>query len=359
MRILTWPLRSNLRATAGGCLMAWGLVACSSFDSDDDTAGGASPDGDNGGVAIGGDGDSSGPGGGLGGAAPLPEEIEDEESYRAPVATGRYLWSANPESGRVALIDVVDLSVQVLSAGLFPTHLASVPGSDEVAQALVLNVGSSDATRFFVEQGEDGETVIQDKVATHVGANRWSVSQSGKWAVAWSQVERGQTLDPTEGLQEITVIDLDAEKMKATRLTVGYRPSQVQIADDDKSVVVVSAEGITLIELGEDPTQKQWVNLGFEEEIRDVSLNQEGTHALVRRTGLSTVELFDLADAKNPEQLTFSGPVTDVDLAPSGRAVAVIRDKNELATFTLANVLADPLDIQVVKLSGEILAVPR
>jgi hypothetical protein len=191
-------------------------------------------------------------------------------------------------------------------------------------------------------------------VATHVGANRWSVSATGKWAVAWSAVERGQMLDPTEGLQEITVIDLSEKDMKATRLTVGYRPSAVQISEDDQSLIVVSAEGLTLIELGDEPTQKEWVDLGFEEETRDVSLNQQGTHALVRRTGLSTVELIDLADVEHSTELTFSGAVTDLDLAEGGRAVAVIREKSELATFNLSDVLTNPLAIDVVKLSGEI-----
>src|SRR5664279_1195864 len=37
--------------------------------------------------------------------APLPPEKELDQTFRAPVATGKLLWSANPDSGRVALID--------------------------------------------------------------------------------------------------------------------------------------------------------------------------------------------------------------------------------------------------------------
>jgi len=53
----------------------------------------------------------AGPGGGLGsggeggGMTPLPPEEELESNYSAPVATGNYVWIANPVSGRVAYID--------------------------------------------------------------------------------------------------------------------------------------------------------------------------------------------------------------------------------------------------------------
>lgn len=347
-------LRWRLGASALSFLV---LAGCSSADSDEggysdskesDGAGNLSS-GDGDGLAIGDFGM-----GGAGSLAPLPEEIEDEESYRAPVATGRYLWSANPESGRVALIDVLDLSVKVLSAGLFPTHMVSVPGADVEAQALVLNVGSSDATRFVVSEGEDGSSVKQSKVGTHVGANRWSVSESGKWAVAWTRPEPREILDPTEGLQEITVIDLSGDTMKATRLTVGYRPSQVQIAEDDETLIVVSEEGITLIDLTGTPEPDEWIDLGFEEETRDVSLSHDGAIALVRRTGHSSVELIELGENGKTSELSFSAPVTDVDLSASGRAVAVIREERQLATFTLEDVLSDPTDIDTVKVSGEV-----
>lgn len=296
-----------------------------------------------------GDGDSSNSASG-GSLTALPEEIEDEPSYNAPVATGQYLWSANPESGRVALIDVVDLTVEVMPAGLTPTHLAAIPSSDEVAQAIVLNTGSSDATRFIIEAGE----VRQETAQIHVGANRWSIASSGNWGVAWSAGERNQVLDPTEGLQEITVIHLAGNPMKATRLTVGYRPSQVLVAEDDERLIVVSEEGLTLIELSAEPTQVRWIDLGFEEETRDVSLSQDGSYALVRRSGQSTVDLIDLKNPDTVSTLTFSGPVTDLDLSRSGRAVAIVRENYELATFELQEVIEDPSKVATTTIEGEI-----
>lgn len=285
-----------------------------------------------------------------GSLASLPEEVEDESSFNAPVATGSYLWSANPQSGRVALIDVADLTVQVLAAGLAPTHLASVPSPEGVSEALVLNVGSSDATRFVVSEGQ----VSQSSVSTHVGANRWSVSQSGVWAVAWSAAERGKSLDPTEGLQEITIVRVDEVDMVATRLTVGYRPNQVIVSEDDSRLIVVSEEGITLLDLTGTPTQDRWIDLGSEAEIRDVSVSEDGNFALVRRSGESTVDVIDLTEPDKVITLNFSGPVTDVDLSKTGRAVAIVREHYELSTFLLEDVWKNPNDIDTLVIEGEI-----
>lgn len=360
--------KRKFRAWAGFSAALFGAgwaLACSASDSDSPEVSG-SADGD-----PSGDGDvnvGSGTGGsnsvddvGFGGAdggtpdlPPLPEEVEDDASYRTPVATGHYLWSANPESGRVALIDVVQLTTQVLPAGLFPTYLASI-GTDDEPAAVVLNVGSSDATRFRVRKGEDDSKaeVRRDNVAVHSGANRWSRSQSGAWAVAWSAAESGQSLDPTEGFQDITVLALGEDEMIASRLTVGRRPSQVLISTDDERIIVVEEEGISVI----DPSggkKAYWINLGFDAERRDVSVNQAGTHALVRRTGEAVVELIDLLEPDERTFLTFPGEVTDLDLAKSGRGIAVIRERSEIATFTLEGVIEDPTDFDVLNIPGQV-----
>lgn len=344
--------------TRAASILSFLALAVSCGGADAGSEGDGAFDGDGPSHAVGGGGLHAGQNGdgdlsinGSGGSiTSLPEEIEDEPSYNAPVATGQYLWSANPESGRVALVDVIDLTVEVMSAGLTPTHLAAIPKNGDQAQAIVLNTGSSNATRFIVEAGE----VLQDTVATHVGANRWSIADSGNWGVAWSAAERNQVLDPTEGLQEITVIHLADNKMEATRLTVGYRPSQALVAEDDERLIVVSEEGITLIDLRGEPSQVRWINLGFEEENRDVSLSKDGNYALVRRSGQSSVDLIDLKNPDDVSTLNFSGPVTDVDLSRTGRAVAIVRQHYELATFELQEVIEDPSKVETTTIEGEI-----
>src|SRR5690348_2194887 len=78
------------------------------------------------------------------GGSPLPPEKEVESDYQAPVATGHYVWIANPTSGRVAYIDASTLEVKLVDAGNGPTQVASVPDpNDDVA--IVMNVLSNDA----------------------------------------------------------------------------------------------------------------------------------------------------------------------------------------------------------------------
>src|SRR3954451_24473699 len=84
------------------------LFACSSATSASDAA--FSPTGGTGADA----GTSSGAS-----AAPQPEK-EVESDYEAPVATGRFVWVANPKSGRVAYIDATTLQVRTVEAGNGP-----------------------------------------------------------------------------------------------------------------------------------------------------------------------------------------------------------------------------------------------
>ena len=290
-----------------------------------------------------GDGDNE-----LPGEEELPEEVEDPRDYRIPVATGRYLWSTNPQSGRVALIDAVGLSVQVLSAGLYPTFLAPIPGNEDAPSAIVINVGSSDATRFIVRDGE----VSQDSVDVHPGANRWTTSEH--WAVAWTASEGGGNLDPTDGLQEITVISVDEESLQEKRLAVGYRPRLVQISSDETYLTVVAADGITIVELDKDPGADNFIDLGLDSELLDVSLSRDGNYALVRKVDGTTVQIINLRDPSDVAELEFSGPVTDVDLAPTGRVVVAVRQTREIATFLLDEVLEDPSLVDVTTLEDQI-----
>lgn len=342
-------MRAWILGSVGCVVVAGGMVACGAADDGGDFA--PAPGGSLDGGGTGDGGVFIPPDSGMGGAGPgepLPPEEEDLSTFRAPVATGRFLWSANPESGRVAMIDGQSLAVRVFSAGLFPTHLAAAVGNDQ-SRALVLNVGSSDASIFTLT----GDMVTEEKVDTHVGANAWTVSDSGSWAVAWSRSESGQVLDPTESFQEITVIDLTANPLEAERLTVGYRPSLVHIDDADQKLSVVSDEGITLIDLSPTPTIRDWIQLGSGAG-RDVSITEEGRHALVRRQGQSTIEIIDLTDPSSTFEVTLGGAITDLDLAESGRAVAVVREKSELSTFLVDEITVDPTAHDTVHVPGEV-----
>jgi hypothetical protein len=299
------------------------------------------------------------PGEALGGAGgdgslpplpPLPDEVEEDSAFRAPVATGDYLWFANPASSRVALIHALNLDVQVLSGGYQPTHIAPVPRPGGENSALVLNVGSSDATWFRVKDGHVDDVTFD----THRGANRLTVAPSGKWAVLWSAANSAQSLDPTEGLQDVTVVSLASATPKTFRLTVGYRPSQVLFDATETRIVVVDETGISLLDVEDGtPSASAWLDLGPGKD-RDVAVTPSGNHALVRRKDDAKIEVVPL-DGGDTTFVQLQGAVTDLDLSADGsRAVAVVREKRQLAVLPLPGIVAAPSTFDVVTVPGEV-----
>jgi hypothetical protein len=276
-----------------------------------------------------------------------PDETEQVSSFRAPVVTGRYLWTANPTSGRVALIDAQSLTTRIVAAGLFPTYLAALPTQPESPEALVLNTGSSDATLLSLE----GDEIRTRRVPTHVGANRWAIEASGRFAAAWSAGEPTE-LDPTEGFQEVTLIELSSDGPETRRLTVGYRPSLLLFDDHQERLVVVAQRGVSLIDL--ETAADQWVELE-DRPGRDVSITPDGRHALLSWADSPDVEVLPLDSPADRIVITLSGPVTDLDLATGGRAVAVVREQSLVATFLVNEVLSDATAVQTQTIASELI----
>lgn len=271
--------------------------------------------------------------GGTGGAPEeIPPEVELEDTFRSPVATGEYVWAANPTTDRVALVNASNLTVRSVEAGQGPTYLAAVPSPDDltVNRAIVVNVESGDASLLT----EDGSEVVEQRIPLHPQANSWAVSSSGRFAIAWTDADTLTASDPTEGFQGLTVIRIPpasalAEQAAAFRLTAGYRPSRVFISTDEARAFVVSETGITIVALGDVPTVLEDVALGavsgVEATARDVSVTPDGRFALVRRDGSPRVEILDLTSGVS-RSVELSGPVTDLDLTSDGTcAIAVVR----------------------------------
>ncbi len=303
-------------------MVSW--FGCSSSANETSTAD-AAPRGNDGTENSGGMPNINPGSGASGGSLPvLPPEQENESAYELPVLSGRWVWSANPDSGQVALIDTRDLSVRLTRAGYGPTYLAPLRASDDDASAaIVLNVKSADAS---VMRLSDGELRVST-VPTHEGANAWAVSASGRWAIAWSDVNAIEEPDPSEGFQDVTVIDTQAEPAVATRLSVGFRPSRIFFRSDEGRAFVVSDAGISLIELGDEPSVTEDVPLSSraDETPLDVAVIPDGTHALFRVEGSSNVSIVELASGARRD-VTLSGPVTDLDLVADGAsAIAVVR----------------------------------
>lgn len=281
-----------------------------------------------------GDGNNSGgsgnlnPIGGTGGTAPKPE-IEADRAFRIPVVSGHWVWTANPKSGRVALIDATKFTVKTALAGAEPTYLAALPAAGG-SRAIVINSASNDATLFTANQ--DGEIEATLTLPVHAGANAWAITSDGRFAIAWTDAGVIKNPDPSEGFQDITVLDLSAKQPTSKRLSVGYRPARVFVDSDDQHVYVVTDAGIDVVELATDdgPVVSREVavslNPANDTAHREIEMTPDGTLAFVRREGKAFVTVVDVASGELTD-VTLPGVVTDLDLSQdASMAVAVVRE---------------------------------
>ena len=276
---------------------------------------------------------------GGGGGPPLPPEMELESSYEVPVATGHFIWVANPISGRVAYVDAASLQVRTVEAGNAPTTLAPIPGADDAV--IVLNALSDDATilRVAVKDG----TLTRDRIAgvAH-GANAVTVSADGRWAIAWTDARRVEGVMPFQGFQDITVMDLRTPQSAKPKviLSVGFRPAAVTFAADGTRAFAVTADGITIIDLAapSGPVAARHipvVDTGDGDSAADISITPDGRLAVVRREGRASFGIVDLGTGEE-QTVPAASPVTDVDLTDDGaRVVAVAREAAEVIVLPL------------------------
>jgi hypothetical protein len=357
-------------------------------------------------------GSSSGTSGGNGdfaedaGGAMLPPEMKSENNFRAPVATGNIVWSANPTSGRVAYIDATTFSVQTAAAGNGPTYLAALVDpknpSDDVA--IVLNVLSDDATLLRVHQG----TLSTQTFASTEDANSWAISPLGRWAIAWTDATGVSNPAPTQGFQKIAVMDLTLSR--STTLAVGFRPVQIAFAADDSHAFAVTEDGISVLDLTpssgpvvirQDPlsaasppdagavpgdanvdgaaagdAQTEAGAPGDAGDAGDagdggigdgaamnppanptgapdVSFTPDGAYALVRRDGLAAITVDSLTDGMLTTIPLPNAP-TDLTISPKGDfALAVLRDTATVAVLPIPGVLTDPASVTTISIAGE------
>jgi DNA-binding beta-propeller fold protein YncE len=325
------------------------LIAAACGDSSSLQAGGAPDDfGDSSGQP------GDGPGAG-GGDAGLPPEEELESSYSAPVATGTFVWIANPTSGRVAYINATTLEINVVEAGHAPTYIAAVPDADEDV-AIVLNVLSKDATVLRAK----GDALAAESLAVPSSGNAWAVSENGRWAVAWTDSRRVENADPIDGFQDITVLDLTQGASKSTALTVGYRPVAVAFNTAGTRAFAVTQDGITAVSLeGGEPAVTQNIKLSDkpadDATTRDVAITPDGSYALVRKDGEAQISVFSLANGDRTD-VALPAPATDIDLSPDGSvAVAVIRDTGEVGLLPIPGIVSNPASFPLIKVEGTLI----
>jgi hypothetical protein len=263
------------------------------------------------------------------GAPVAPPEKEEAQSYRAPVVSGRWVWTANPDTGKVAIVDAKNFSVRLADAGVAPTFLTALPTDANSSKALVINVGSKDAT--LLHAPATGAVTAVGPIPLQANANAWTVSRTGKFALAWTD-SHALMADPTENFQDLSVIDLRSAKPVATRLVVGLVPSRVFIDDAEQHAYVVAKSGISVIDLaskvGPRVLREEAVSedpLHEDVSSRDVSVMPDGSYAFVRHEGSAVITLVELATGAL-SSVTLPGPITDLDLVSNAKsALAVVR----------------------------------
>jgi hypothetical protein len=321
--------------------------------------------------------------------ATLPPETKVESQYQSPVATGNLVWIANPTSGLVAYIDATTFVVQTVEAGNGPTYLAAVPDlTDDVA--IVLNVLSQNATLLRNHQG----TLSATTFPSTADANSWAVSNKGRWAIAWTNATFVSNTDPTEGYQDMAVLDLSGVRAPIT-LSVGYRPSQVAFSADESTAFAVTEDGISVVDLldGTQPTVTANYALsapvaagtpegggpplsdaspgasapdagnlqglledggGPNTSTPDVSFTPDGAYALIRTDGVAAITVVSLANGSSVS-VPLPSPPTDLDMSPDGMfALAVLRDDSQVITLPIPAIFSDPTAFTTMTITGEI-----
>ena len=350
-------------------LVVGSLLACAASSSGDSApSNGSNGSGWGTGGSSSGGGFFPGSGGsvGSGGAGVVAPEVEVESNYEAPVSTGKYVWIANPTSGRVAYVDATTLLVASAEAGNAPTYLASVPGATDAV--VVLNVLSHDATFLKAENGK-----LKTVMIPHVSprANAWAVSPDGHFALAWADVRRTATgksqapADKLEGFQDVTVIDLAAASPTATTVAVGYRPVSISFSRDGQKAFAVTQDGVSVIALPSATTTAQVIrdvpltdDPSENADTRDVSISSlaGANRAIVRREGSAYVRVVDL-DAATTTKLTMDGPVSDLDVTADGtKAIAVVRETSSVYLIPLTDKVPDAASVLHTVLTGETVA---
>lgn len=302
------------------------------------------------------------PGGGSGsgsdaGMPPPPPEVEIE--YGAPISSDRYIYVPMTAQDELARIDGRTLAVTSTPVGLKPKVVATIPGSDG---AVVLDTHNGTATIVRPAVSSEGDT--KKVLATLVNLNRVEIDPSGRYAVVWFDLAKhlqDGVLGTVGSFQDVTVISLQPGVERAVNLTVGFRPRDVQFDAAGARAYVVTADGVSVIDLGYATTHGPSivppipVADASAQETAEVHVLPTGQYAAVRQTGESALRVVDVGSATPGQSwsIPLASPATDIDLAPDGsRVYAVSREAKQLSIIDVPGDITDPTAVTRVDLTG-------
>jgi hypothetical protein len=253
------------------------------------------------------------------GTGGVGQEVEQEAAFQAPVTSGPYIWTANPESDRVARVDARDLSVSIFDVGHGPKYLTAFQLPDGRLGAITANTGSRDLS-LILESDADASGAEVFTLSAHLGVNAWSAGE--RVLVAWSA--RGAS-PGTPDEQTVTIVDLNDEP-RSFQIGVGFGASQAVVLDQDRRLVVASEQGLSVLRLipGDEPQFERDIALPVEAaQANDIAFTADGQHALVRQEGLAQLLLVDL-DEGTMEPVELPERATDLDMSSDGDLALVV-----------------------------------
>jgi hypothetical protein len=167
---------------------------------------------------------------------------------------------------------------------------------------------------------------------------------------------------PLQGFQDVTVMDLRTASPVKPKviLSVGFRPVAITFTRDATRAFAVTVDGISVLDLAaaggptlasnvpltDDPTESA--------DTRDVSITPDGSLAVVRREGSSSIGIVELASGAR-SSIAVGAPVTDIDITDDGkRAVAVVRATSEVIILPLDAGVPTAATVTRLTVTGEI-----
>ncbi len=353
-----------------GLVVAGGLgcsMACSSSTNGADTAG-TVPGPNSAAAAVGGAGNNNG---GFAVASSATGGLPAEQKVTIPVdvpqASQDYVYAANPDQNSVSVINPADLSIETVSVDSAPHGLKTIPNQDA---AIVVNTGAS--TVSVLRTNSSGTQVATQPVMT--GANVVSIAPDGQHALVYYDASQPTAGPATDSPKDMSALDLSQGSPVVYQLTVGYLPSSVSFSSDSKQAIVVSQDGISIIDLqGLATASSRIINPipiynTTTTTTANVTVTPNGLYAVAHQADTSLLRLVDLT-AKSPTDLdlasisyadagasTSSIDVSDVQVAPDGSfLLAVVRDRNTVLRVPIPAGFDDNTKIIQISLPDDIL----
>lgn len=247
-----------------------------------------------------------------------PDEGDDEVFTVAPVSAADFVFVANPENDDVARIETATRAVDVLPVGNYPLDLRVAPDGSQLA---TFNALSHDVSVVALPDP------VETRLPVREVANRLHTSPLATHGVAVYDPARAGTGGPSASQNpgEVSVVDLVARTV--TSSVMGFQPRGVAFAADDTRAFVLSDGLIASIDLTQPSKPKTLIPLVADPTTappaQEIQVSPDGTSALVlSATGLTLVDL--VSGTRTPLSVGAAGTTaTDLELTHDGRYYVV------------------------------------